>query len=81
MILYTPFPNEVTNCNPEGVEPQFAEYGFCGGRMVVQPIGHTSFKISRIISTDPQIYLDPRLQPGSIINLAEDKYADLGLEI
>ncbi|MEW6661176.1 MAG: YlzJ-like family protein [Bacillota bacterium] len=81
MILYTPLPEEVINCNPESTELQFKELGFCGGRLIVQPIGPATFKISRIISTDPQIYLDPRLQPGVVINLTEEKFTDLELKL
>jgi hypothetical protein len=81
MIIYTPFPEEIFKCNSETINTDFQELDFYGGRMIVQPIGPATFKISRILSTDPQLFLDPRLQPGVIIDITDDKFTDLKLKL
>ena len=37
--------------------------------MQVEPVEWNKFKIIRLYSTDPAHYLEPTLQPGSIINI------------
>ncbi len=37
--------------------------------LLTQPLPGGQFKINRIISTDPQDYLKPEWQPGSIMSL------------
>jgi hypothetical protein len=70
MILYTPMPLELVL---EGLEDnatplEFQEIEYKGITMLVSP-EKQMYRIQRVISTDPQDYINPDLQPGNLIKL------------
>jgi hypothetical protein len=77
MCLYTIVPLEVIF--EEAIEPEFKnwqkseahafEINYSGRNFMVQSLPSGRFKIDRLISTDPQDYLNPDWQPGSILRI------------
>ncbi|MCR4402150.1 MAG: YlzJ-like family protein [Firmicutes bacterium] len=69
MILYTVLPLEVVM---DGMDKErtFVDVEIQGVKMTVEQLSSTEAAIVRIISTDPQHFLDPGLQPGTRIRLA-----------
>ncbi|MGE5586947.1 MAG: YlzJ-like family protein [Clostridia bacterium] len=69
MILYTVLPLEVVL---EGIDKErtFMDVEIRGVTMTVEQLSPNEAAIVRIISTDPQHFLDPALQPGTRIRLA-----------
>lgn len=69
MVLYTVSPLETVLEGYDQYSPEYfeLEYGTC--RIVVEAMPPASGKIVRIISSQPHDYLNPLLQPGSIISL------------
>ncbi|MCW2277876.1 YlzJ-like family protein [Heliophilum fasciatum] len=67
MILYTPLPMEAVLDGAEPVLPAMMTKSY-QGRIVMgyqRTDGH--FEVARLLSTDPQDYLDPGLQPGQYL--------------
>lgn len=68
MILYTILPDEAVL---EGEEAeQFEKQRFIeldGRQLLIEPSGESEWKIVRLISSDPQDYLNERYQPGTIV--------------
>jgi len=48
---------------------EFVELDYRGEKILAAAMGNGEYMISRIISTSPKVYLDPKLQPGTIIRL------------
>lgn len=46
-----------------------------GGSLMVEEIGHNQARVVRLISTNPSDYLDPAVQPGSIIHYKAESQA------
>ena len=67
MILYTVYPVEEVLQELWEKSRDFREISVEGLRVVVEPISMTEAKIVRIISTDPQDYLNPLFAPGNIL--------------
>jgi len=67
-MLWTIMPLDVVLEGSESFQPSYAEIR-CknGGTLLVEPIRPNRAKVVRLISTDPTHYLNPSLQPGSII--------------
>lgn len=68
-ILWTAMPVEMV---VQGLEPQgpAAMEMMVDGRLLqVLPGQNGQGTVQRLLSTDPQDYLDPRWQPGTVINL------------
>lgn len=68
MMLYTIMPTELVL---EGIDqpvkpPQEIDLGNI--KLLVETMGFNQGKVVRLISTDPQDYLNPNFQPGSLIN-------------
>jgi hypothetical protein len=72
-VLYTVVPMEVIfsedNQEGEGSLPNLAEQTvqIGGATLLVEPDGMGRGKVKRILSTDPNHYLDPRWQPGMTV--------------
>ena len=66
MLLYTPLP---INTIMEGYDSEITieEIKYNGVTMQVEVLDNKSYKIIRIISSNPYDYLQPELQPGNII--------------
>jgi hypothetical protein len=67
VILYSIVPAEVVFENKDLNYGLLKEIDYLGEKVIVMPIENNQYKISRVISTSPQAFLDPKLQPGSII--------------
>ena len=65
MILYTIVDPDVTWYNEESTKTM--EITYKGVQIEVKKIDEKHFMINRIFSTDLKHYLNPELQPGSII--------------
>jgi hypothetical protein len=68
VILYTTMPLETVYQGLEDMRPSYLEVKLAGTMVVVEPISLEQGRIVRILSTDPQDYLNPGLQPGRVIN-------------
>jgi len=65
-MLYSIIPNE--EIWAEDVQSRtFCEMVIGDCKMLVEQLQNGQGRIERILSTDPQHYLDPRYQPGQII--------------
>jgi hypothetical protein len=68
MLLYTTVPIE--QIFPTDIDLQYQEMDLgVGKKVIVERINDSQCKIVRLISTDAYDYLNPKYQPGSIINL------------
>lgn len=69
MILYSIIPAEIVFGNTENASKyNFFEIDYMGEKVQVSPVTGNQLVINRIISTSPKAYLDPKLQPGTIIS-------------
>ncbi len=56
--------------NNEEREREYIEIHFSDLSLIVQPMSVNRFKIVRVISTNPQVYLNPALTPGHYLTLS-----------
>ncbi|WP_409294325.1 YlzJ-like family protein [Peribacillus sp. SCS-26] len=75
MILYTTVPHEQIFLTDVLHEPQMMDIDYRGIQMQVEYMSPTCFRIDRIISTDPLHYLDPDIQPGSLLHYSPSDFA------
>ncbi len=66
-LLYTVLPLELVLQESTKDVVENYELSMSGGSIIVEPLSMDKAKIIRVISSDPQVYLQPQLQPGSII--------------
>jgi len=67
-MLWTVMPLEAVMEGSGSYQPSYSEIPWHnGGTLLVEPFGPDSVKVVRLISTDPNHYLDPDLQPGKVI--------------
>ena len=74
MVLWTPLPLELVTAGLEPAMPAPAEVRVRGRLVQVAPVGPGAGTVVRLISSDPQDYLDPQFQPGA--NITWDVAAD-----
>lgn len=70
MILYSIMPVEVVfgeQYNNDNDNYKFVEIEYEGEKVVVSPLSNNTYRINRVISTSPKVYLNPKLMPGGII--------------
>ncbi|MBP1991276.1 YlzJ-like family protein [Paenibacillus eucommiae] len=67
MIYYSVIPSEVIFQGMEDFHPHYEEIQLNGLTMQVEPIGSNQARIVRLISTNPQDYINPRYTPGTMI--------------
>lgn len=67
MILYTVVPPELLW--EEEAERRFVEVRVGGVLVLAEPQGGSTGRVERVLSTDPGHFLNPSLQPGSIVRL------------
>ena len=63
MVIYTPVPIEDVLKDYDKVK-ELKEINYQGRKLQVETLEDGRYKIVRIISSSPQDYLNPRLQPG-----------------
>jgi len=64
MILYSIVPPEIVFGNFDWCENQkqnYIEVDYCGEKVVVMPLSNNRYMISRVISTSPKAFLNPKL--------------------
>lgn len=67
MILYTIVPPEIVfGTGDEKQNRHFYEAEYLGQHVQVEMSAENEYRIMRVFSTQPEVYLDPRLQPGAI---------------
>ncbi len=68
-MLYTIIPEEFIfgNSGENNLKGGCMEMDYMGEKVQVLRTEGNEYIISRLISTSPQAYLNPRLQPGSVI--------------
>jgi len=69
-IIYSPIPHEFIFAdyfNYKNQEEHMVMYE--GIPIVVEPIGHTKYKVKQILSTDPEHYLNDKCYPGAVLSL------------
>ncbi len=69
MIIYTPLPIESVLEGSESFSPEYKEIEIDGNKLLVEHHSFNEGKVVRLISSNPQEYLKPHLQPGAIIKL------------
>ncbi|MDI3538156.1 MAG: hypothetical protein PWP12_61 [Bacillota bacterium] len=67
MILYTPMPLELVLEGMEDYRPQYEEVVVRGHKLLVERTGVNQAKLVRLLSTNPNDFLDPSFFPGSIL--------------
>lgn len=74
MILYSIVPPEVVfegAADPGSITYFEAEY--MGEKVIVAQTADRRYEISRLMSTRPSSFLNPRFQPGSVVNIKDLK--------
>lgn len=69
-ILWTAMPVDLVIDGLEPQAPATTEMVVEGRLLQVLPGQGGTGTVQRLLSTDPQDYLDPRWQPGTVINLS-----------
>ncbi len=67
MLLYTPLPAEQV-LEGSDKEINIEEINYKGIKIQVEDINGKNYKIMRLISSNPNDYLNPEFQPGNMIN-------------
>ncbi|HHY04530.1 MAG TPA: hypothetical protein GX534_05030 [Thermoanaerobacterales bacterium] len=67
MLLYTTMPMEIVLENLEK-EYEFKELDMGNSKLVIEQTGINTGRIVRLISSDPQDYLNPKFTPGNTIS-------------
>ena len=69
MILYSIVPADIVFKNFDyGNEVKYFETEYMGEKVQVAEAGNNQYRITKIISTSPQAFLNPGLQPGCLIS-------------
>ncbi len=68
MIMYTSMPLELVYEGFDDFRPQYEEIEYNGVHMVIEPTGKNQARIVRLLSPDPQDYLNPDYFPGTLIH-------------
>lgn len=68
MIIYSIIPNEIIFNNSNiNTDFNFIEMDYLGEKVQVSALSNNRYVINRVIATNPKSFLNPKLQPGSII--------------
>ncbi|PLS06573.1 YlzJ-like family protein [Neobacillus cucumis] len=70
MILYTMMPNELIFPTEMEAESKQKMITYQGVQMLVEPTDSEHVQVVRILSTDPQHYMNDQLCPGAKISFA-----------
>jgi len=70
MIHYSVVPMDVVFAGMENFVPSYIDIEHGGVSMQVEPLNGYQARIVRLISGNPQHYLDGRYAPGTIINFS-----------
>ncbi len=67
MLIWTVIPEELVFSGLEEVKRE-KEVVYRGRRLLVSPLPEGKMCIMRVISSNPRDFMDPRFQPGTVIN-------------
>jgi hypothetical protein len=67
-MLHTVMPLELVMEERQGAQDTSFETTYLGRRVVCRAGPSGQMEVVRLLSTDPQDYLDPRLCPGAVIH-------------
>lgn len=67
MLIYSVIPPELLVAGLENNSKGFEEI-IDGVKVQIEPIGENTARINRILSTNPQDFLNPKLQPGQLVS-------------
>jgi hypothetical protein len=68
MIIWTVLPEEIVLNDTLAQElPKLEEVDYGGTKLIVETMSPSQCRIVRILSSDPQDYLRPELQPGVVL--------------
>ncbi|OYD09504.1 YlzJ-like family protein [Paludifilum halophilum] len=70
MIYYSVIPAEQALVDADTEQPDYREVEVEGVSMTVEMIGPSEGRIVRLLSPDPQHYLNPRFQPGNRVSVS-----------
>lgn len=68
MIMYTAMPLELVFDGYAEFNPTYAEVEYNGVKMLIESAGPFQGKIVRLLSSNPQDYLNPNYSPGTVIH-------------
>ena len=71
MTLYTIVPDEIIFPHQHDKIAQMIEMKVNGVHVMVEHEGGSSFRIDRIVSTNPEDYMKANVQPGEVVNVFE----------
>lgn len=71
MTLYTIVPDEIIFPHHHDKIAQMIEMKVNGVHVMVEHEGGSSFRIDRIVSTNPEDYMKANVQPGEVVNVFE----------
>ncbi|WP_028307301.1 YlzJ-like family protein [Desulfitibacter alkalitolerans] len=66
MVIYTPLLMEEVLRDYDKIK-DLKEINYQGRRLQVEMLDNGQYRIARILSSSPQDFLDPKLQPGTIL--------------
>jgi hypothetical protein len=66
MTLWTILPTEMILSNMN-IPTVYEEVTCNNMKLLVEKVGSTQYMVSRLLTTDPQDYLRPEMQPGTIL--------------
>ncbi len=69
MLIWTIIPEDLVFAGIENVKSG-REVMYCGRRLLVSPMPEGKMCIMRVISSNPRDFMDPRFQPGTVIDRA-----------
>ena len=72
-MLWTVMPLESDMEGSDTFSPTYAELSWKTAALLVEPLGLGRARVIRIISSNPEDYLNPQIQPGSIIPLKNNQ--------
>ncbi|UNC91858.1 YlzJ-like family protein [Candidatus Contubernalis alkaliaceticus] len=76
MILYTALPQELIWEGYSDFSPKYQEITKGGRILLIEPLSFNQGKVVRLISSNPQDYMNPSFQPGEIINIMDSSQKD-----
>lgn len=68
-MLWSPMPTEVIMDGFDAPPRPVTELRHDGRLLMVEPVSANKVRLVRLISTDPNDFLNPALQPGRIVEL------------
>jgi YlzJ-like protein len=67
MIIYSVIPSEIIYQGMESFDPHYEEMDMDGVKLQVERLNQYQAAIVRLISYNPQDYLNPKFAPGTLI--------------